>query len=373
MKICHLADTHLGSGENHPRRGESGLTLRQEDIVNGFVEAIDRIIQIKPDVCIHAGDIFDKVRPSNRILAIAGEQLHRLAQLNSIPTIIIAGNHDAPRRLFEGAALEVYQNIKNLRIAASGALERFRFGETEFFALPHCLTTTVLHEELAKCVPTREAAHNVLILHGVAAGMPEFSMADLGEQELPLDRLSGFDYTALGHFHNYCQVGERAWYSGSTERLSQSEREVAKGFLEIDLDPYNVKFHPVTTREMVDIQTINGSGKRGDEIVREIEEKLGQLDSKDKIVRVSVKNVSEETLKTMPTSVLNDLKRSSFSLNVRFEKKKSEKSELPLLGKEAGSGLERGFMEFLERADLTGFKLERMKKEARKYLSTDEH
>jgi DNA repair exonuclease SbcCD nuclease subunit len=85
-------------------------------------------------------------------------------------------------------------------------------------------------------------------MHGVAAGMPEFSMADLGEQELPVDLMDRFDYTALGHFHNYCQVGKRAWYAGSTERLSQAERDTAKGFLEIDLDPLTVKFHQVHTR-----------------------------------------------------------------------------------------------------------------------------
>jgi len=58
MKICHIADTHLGAGSNHPKRGTSGLTLRQEDILHSFVEAVDRIIQIRPDICIHSGDLF---------------------------------------------------------------------------------------------------------------------------------------------------------------------------------------------------------------------------------------------------------------------------------------------------------------------------
>ncbi|MFQ5453310.1 MAG: exonuclease SbcCD subunit D, partial [Candidatus Zixiibacteriota bacterium] len=206
MKICHLSDSHLGAGENHPRRGKSGLTLRQEDIINSFVEAVDTIIRIKPDFCIHSGDLFDSVRPSNRIMAIAGKQLYRLAKQNAIPTVIITGNHDAPKQPHIGAALEIFKYIDNLYISSDSRLNLFKVNNVKFFALPHCLTTKIQKEELSKCIPDTDVKFNILIMHGVAAGMPEFSMADLGEQEFPLDILDRFDYTALGHFHNYCKV-----------------------------------------------------------------------------------------------------------------------------------------------------------------------
>ncbi len=106
MKICHFSDSHLGAGENHPKRGATGLTLRQEDIITSFIEAVDKIIAIKPDVCIHSGDLFDSVRPLNRIMAIAGQQLYRLAEEHGIPTVIISGNHDAPKQPHVGAAIE---------------------------------------------------------------------------------------------------------------------------------------------------------------------------------------------------------------------------------------------------------------------------
>ncbi|MCP4685536.1 MAG: exonuclease SbcCD subunit D [bacterium] len=370
MKLCHLADSHLGAGDNHPRRAPSGLTVRQEDIIRSFVEAVDRIIEIKPDVCIHAGDLFHAVRPTNRIMAIAVEQFHRLASRHGIPTVIIAGNHDAPKQPHIGAALEVFERIDNLYVAARGEMIRFTLADTAFFALPHCLTTQSLKEQLALCRPDPEAAHNVLIMHGVAAGMPEFSMADLGEQELPVEVMNRFDYTALGHFHNYCQVADRAWYAGSTERLSQSEREIAKGFLMVGLDPLEVKFEEVSTRAMVDLETIDAAGKRGDQLAEIIKGRMQDVDSSDKIVRIKVEGVSPETLKTLPADTLAELKQKAYALDIRFEKEKDETAET--LDRPAIGQLDKSFVQFLETVDLADFDRDRLIREALKYLTTPE-
>ena len=262
MKICHLSDSHLGAGESFQRRAASGLTERQEDIIGGFIEAIDRIIEIKPDLCLHSGDLFHTVRPLNSIMAVAARQLHRLAAVNGIPTVIIAGNHDAPRQPHVGAPLDVLRQIDNLHVAASGKAERFRVAGSSVCALPHCLTPSILKDQLEYCHPESEAGVDILVAHGVAAGMPEFSMADLGELELPLEIMRKFDYVALGHYHNFRRVLGRAWYAGSTERLSQSEREAAKGFAVVELDPFEVRFEAVRARPMVDLAQIDAAGRR---------------------------------------------------------------------------------------------------------------
>ncbi|MEW5796368.1 MAG: DNA repair exonuclease [Candidatus Zixiibacteriota bacterium] len=371
MRICHFSDSHLGAGESHRRRAPSGLTERQEDIIAAFVEAVDRIIELRPDYCIHSGDLFDSVRPYNSIMARAGRELHRLAAEAGIPTILIAGNHDAPRQPHVGAAVEVFKQIRNLFVAASGRLEKFRLGEVCFHALPHCLTTSELKKQLALCLPDSDARYNVLVMHGVAAGMPEFSMADLGEQELPLDVMQRFNYTALGHYHNFCQVGPRAWYAGSTERLSQAEREVAKGFAVVDLEPFNVEFLPVHSRGMVDLSEIDASGKRGDEVAQLLKARLDEVGVGDKIVRVRIANVSEETLKTLPAGVLAELKQSAYSLDVRFEKSAIE-GETARFGRSAVGRLDQSFIHFLEACDLQGFDKERIVNEALRYLSAGE-
>lgn len=370
MKLCHFSDGHLGAGESHPKRGKSGLTLRQEDIIASFVEAVDKIIEIKPDLCVYSGDLFHSVRPTNRIIAIAAEHLNRLASINKIPTVLITGNHDAPKQPHIGAAIEILRPIDNLYIAAESVLEIFTIDDTKFFALPHCLTSKILKEELAKCIPDTDYKYNILIMHGVAAGMPQFSMADLGEQEIPLDIMEKFDYTALGHFHDYSQVGKTAYYSGSTERLSQAEREAAKGFITVDFEPFSISFQEITTRKMIDLAPINAVGKRGDYLAQMIKEKIEKIDSSDKIIRLKVEGVSEETLRTMPAEIIRELKQKSYSLNISFEKEttleNANKFDRVAIGQ-----IDKGFIKFLESVDLTGFDRERLKKEALQYLSDE--
>ncbi len=363
-----MADSHLGAGHNHPRRGESGLTLRQEDMNAAFVDAIDQIIALKPDLCLHAGDLFHSVRPLNSIMAIAVEQLHRLAEGHRIPTVIIAGNHDAPKQPHIGAALNVFRQIENLYVAADGRAEAFQIGRAKCHALPHCLTTASLQSQIATLDPDPEAECNILIAHGVAAGMPEFSMADLGEQELSMEMLDRFDYAALGHFHNFTRVSRRAYYSGSTERLSQAERGAAKGFAVIETDPFEIRFQGVRCRAMVDMPIINATGKRGDELAAIIAERVAQAGGSDKIVRVRVQGVSEETLKTIPGAQIAALKEKSFALDIRLEKEKDDQATSQF-GRAAIGRVDIGFIEFLEAVDLHGFDREWLKREAMRYLA----
>lgn len=372
MRLCHIADTHLGAGAVNSRRGDDGLTARQTDMITAFTEAVDRIIELKPDVCIHSGDLFDSVRPLNRIMAVAARQLHRMADVAGIPTVIIAGNHDAPKQLHVGAALEVFEPINNLYIAASGKLERFDIGRMTVHALPHCLTGQHLIQQFDNCQPRTSSDFNVLAAHGVVAGMPEFSMADLGEQELPRKVLDRFDYVAMGHYHNYRRVTDRICYSGSTERLSQAERDSKKGFVEVDLSPFEIVFHEVSTRPMIDMLEINASGKRGDELLRIISDRIERLDSSDKIVRLKITGVSEETLKTIPAGEVSALKEKSFALNLKFERESDSQLPQDISGQGFIGRLDYGFLEFLEAADLTGFDRERLKRQATKYLADGE-
>jgi DNA repair exonuclease SbcCD nuclease subunit len=370
MRICHLSDSHLGAGEGFPRRGSSGLTLRQEDVVAGFVDAIDQIIALKPDLCLHTGDLFHHVRPTNRILALAGDQLHRLAEERGIPTVIICGNHDSPRQPHIGAALDVFGHVQNLYIASASELRTFRFGDTIIWALPHCVTGETLTKETAGCAPDSSARYNILMAHGVAAGMPEFRMVELGEQEISLDVINRFSYTALGHYHNCVQVAPRAWYAGSTERLSQSERESRKGFLEVELNPLSIRFHEVRCRAMIDLPVIRAEGLRGDQVVEAIEREMAAGESEGKVTRVTVEGITEETLRTIPRERLAALREKAFDLDIRLNRKQS--ADLPQIGRAAMGRLDLGFIEYLKSVDLNGLAPDRIIQLAEQYLQGED-
>jgi len=358
MRLCHFSDSHLGAGGNHPKRAASGLSLRQEDLIAAFVAAIDRIIDLKPDLCLHSGDLFHHVRPLNTIIARAGEQLHRLAAEHGIPTVIITGNHDAPRQSHIGPALDIFRQIDNLFVATESRLHRFDFGTTTVWALPHCTTATQQTKALADCQPDPDSDHNVLVLHGAVEGMPEFSMAELGEQEIARSLLDRFDYTALGHYHNHVTVAPRACYAGSTERLSQAERQSAKGFLEVTLQPFKTVFHELPVRAMIDLPRIEAGHRRGEELARELEQQLEAVGSEDKIIRLTVTGISPETLVTLPDGFIRELKEKCFQLDVRFEKE-TPQAELAF-GDAVGQTLDRRLAEFIRAADTKDFDTDRL-------------
>ena len=91
MKLIHIADTHLGLAAFN-RLDESGMNLREKQVYDNFLKAIDVIIEEKPDVLVHAGDLFDTVKPKTKAYTTVLEALERL-HAHEIPLIIIAGNH----------------------------------------------------------------------------------------------------------------------------------------------------------------------------------------------------------------------------------------------------------------------------------------
>ncbi len=79
MKLIHIADTHLGLAAFNRLDPESGMNLREKQIYDNFLSAIDVIIKQKPDVLVHAGDLFDQVKPKTRAYTTVLEALDRLS------------------------------------------------------------------------------------------------------------------------------------------------------------------------------------------------------------------------------------------------------------------------------------------------------
>lgn len=83
------------------------------DTYLSFQAFVDRVLELRPDVVLHSGDLFDSVRPSNRALAFAVEQLFRLSEAD-IPVVIIAGNHSTPRIRETGSAFRLFEHLPNV-------------------------------------------------------------------------------------------------------------------------------------------------------------------------------------------------------------------------------------------------------------------
>ena len=70
MRLVHLSDLHLGYRQ-FQRQTAAGINQREADVASVFRAAIDKIIDVKPDLVLMAGDVFHNVRPSNPAILLA--------------------------------------------------------------------------------------------------------------------------------------------------------------------------------------------------------------------------------------------------------------------------------------------------------------
>lgn len=339
MKFIHISDTHLGAATLGRRISPSGVNQREEDICNVFAYAIDRICELKPDFALHSGDLFHSVRPSNRIINFTLRQFLRLSQAG-IPVVIISGNHDSPKQRALGSIYSIFEvfphiypvykgtyQVKELSLPKTHS-QGTNSGKVFIHAIPHCLTDELFQEELQKVkIPDPQVA-NILMLHGVASGIPEFSMGEFAEQMIPDSYFNaGFDYIALGHYHKFTKVQEKVFYAGSIERLSFNEIGQGKGFLEVNLtrsagsSQMEYKFHPLPAREMIDLPGLDASGLDQTELEVWLGKSFDIEDIAEKIIRLKIYNLPQHTYKLLPFKKINQWKNKAFYCDLRLETK----------------------------------------------------
>jgi len=97
VRLLHLSDLHLGFRQ-FQRTTPTGINQREWDVAQSFTRAIDRVIELRPDLVLIAGDVFHTVRPTNPAILHAFAQFSRLMrELPDAIVVIVAGNHDMPR------------------------------------------------------------------------------------------------------------------------------------------------------------------------------------------------------------------------------------------------------------------------------------
>ncbi len=379
MRFVHISDSHLGASGFSRRLSPTGFNQREEDICNAFKSAVDQIIQLKPDFVLHTGDLFHSVRPTNRIINFAIRQILRVVNLQ-IPMVIISGNHDTPKQRAVGSVFSFFEVFSPyLHLVYRNQYELIKLDQTAIHAIPHCLDQEDFAKEAAKVKivggqPSADGGQNVtfniLMLHGVVAGIPEFSMGELAEQEIPSSYLEmPFDYVALGHYHRFCQVKSGVHYAGSTERMSMAELGQEKGFVEVNLANKSVKFHPIPTRGMIELPSLNAQDLDQEQILLEIERRTKTEDITEKIVRLKVKNVPEHIYNSLDFRKVAELKSRAFYFDLRFERREEEakdQSTRTSIGK-----LNVEFEQFLKQVPIENLKKDRLLELGLKYLSAE--
>lgn len=250
MKFFHISDLHLGK-----RVYEFSMLEEQNALLRTILKKTD---EEKPDALFITGDVYDKPIPPVDAVRLLDDFLTELAE-RSLPTYIVAGNHDSAQRLEFGKDI-IGKNGIHIAGSIGESIERFRqtdeFGEVNIYLLPFFKPAHVngifpdanvsSYGEAAKVLLERTkpdvAQRNIILAHQFvtwkgAAERSDSEMISLGGvEEIDASLFFDFDYTALGHLHSAQRMGkDTVRYAGSPMPYSFSEIRQKKGITVVEL------------------------------------------------------------------------------------------------------------------------------------------
>lgn len=323
MRIAHISDTHLGFGAYAKLDSVAGINQREVDVYNAFEQAVTRIIELKPDLLIHSGDLFDSVRPQNRAIDFALRQLIRLSEAD-IETVLISGNHSTPKLRETGSIFRIFEHLKHVHPVHEPGARSIAVGDSVVHAIPHSANPP-LSDLIGRAAPSKDSKYNILVLHASVVGAETYKMDEFNEQTVPAEALSnGWDYIALGHYHEHKKIQDSVYYSGSTERLGFGEVNQAKGFLEVDLQKPRAVFHELKIREMMELSSMDAAGLASSEIVEEARRRVSAAVIDDKIVRLAISNVAPEAYRSLDVPSIRKLGSTALHFELKIDRLDSE-------------------------------------------------
>lgn len=253
MKIVHCSDLHLGKRFSG---NKDYVKKRYMDFFNAFAVFVDRVEEIKPDVCLIAGDIFDKREINPDILSKTEYLFKRLKNNVKKEIIAVEGNHDNSR-ILEESWLEYLQEQNILKVFYYNRdfdeKNYLKIDDINFYPVgyPGFMIDEALTKLSEKLNPQEK---NIVIVHtGISGsintlpGLVSTSILDLFKDKAI--------YIAGGHIHSFTTYPkERPYFfvSGSLEFSNvQNEKSDKKGFILFDTDTLNYEFIELEHRKRI--------------------------------------------------------------------------------------------------------------------------
>jgi exonuclease SbcD len=286
VRFLHTADWHVGK----PLRGRS----RMEE----YARALEHVAQVakdhKVDAVLMGGDVFDSPAPPPEAEKLVYDFLARLVP-EKIACVVIAGNHDHPRKLgalatlLEGLKIHVRPEVRPpdqggvVTLASRDGREEARVAVLPFVAerkvVDACTVMDAEHKwfeaygkriedilaALVRGLPATTV--NVVLAHLLVDG----ARVGTGERELHLGQVYGVNpqqlpstvqYIALGHLHRPQEVlaPAKTRYPGSLIELDFGEEEQEKSVVVLDAQPQrppHIELVPVTAGRR--LRTVEGT------------------------------------------------------------------------------------------------------------------
>jgi len=269
IRLILFADTHLGF--DYPVKPRIERRRRGEDFFANHERVLAHARHVDADLVVHGGDLFFRSKVPQKIVDLVYESLFEFSK-SGIDLFIVPGNHERSRLpeslLFSLPNVHIFDRPRTVAVEKGGArlgLSGFAFERKEIGSR----FSRLVEETGWRGV---EADVRLLCLHqaveGARVGPVNFTFRRgpdvISRRDLPPEFLA----LLCGHIHRQQILRDRsepartppAIYPGSIERTSFAEKDEAKGFFDIAIEPsrgggwtLTPEFVPLPARPMVDL------------------------------------------------------------------------------------------------------------------------
>jgi DNA repair protein SbcD/Mre11 len=263
VRFLHTADWHVGK----PLRGRS----RMDEYAAALEQVAGIAVGAKVDAVLIAGDVFDSPAPAPEAEKLVYDFLARLVS-EKVACVLIAGNHDHPRKLgalaslLEGLRVHVRSQVRPpdqggvVTLSSRDGREEARVAVLPFVAERRVVDACAMMDSehrwyetyagrieqiLAALVAGLDARTVNLVLGHILVAGARFGT---GERQLHLGAIYGVNaeqlpssvqYIGLGHLHRPQEIlaPSKTLYSGSLVELDFGEKEQDKRVVVVEAKP----------------------------------------------------------------------------------------------------------------------------------------
>lgn len=277
IRLLHLADLHLGAPLAY-------LCEKAEERSQELEAALWRALALVPEKGVHAvliaGDLFDKFNPPAHLVARVKAELERVAA-GGVPIILIPGTHDSHRYTRCVYRHEAFPGV-DIMLEPGPVCKHLNGRQVYFYGY-----TGTEGRGAFRRAP--EHGLHIALVHGSVGEQPHWTPGrrDFALREEDLET-AGFDYVALGHYHNLREFRRGktlALYPGTLEGLKFGENgDRYMIIVEVDESGASIEKIRHNRRSILDVEIDLSLIQREEDLVKAIERHAGP----DVIARVTL-------------------------------------------------------------------------------------
>ena len=254
MRFVHIADLHLGK------------VLHQYSLLDIQRELLEELLEYmnQEDIrhLIIAGDVYDRLIPSQEAVNLLDEFLTKALLQYHIEVYMISGNHDSSDRMhfvssiLSSSGLHIETHLKekmsyiekeNVRIYLLPFVKpsqvRSLYNEENLNNYQDALSYYLSKQQIDNNYKNIIITHQFVGSHSITSES-EMPLSVGGSEIIDVSLFDRFDYVALGHLHAPQSVSrETIRYSGSLMRYSFDEVKQDKSIVIVDTDDMSIHKH----------------------------------------------------------------------------------------------------------------------------------